>query len=291
MRPWSRSHRCSRPTRAPCSPIVPVVPVAASTRPTTRCASRWISCAQPSTACPLPSRWRPTACGCSSCPSSSSGWTIGRAAALAGAQRTVDARHDAGHDRLELPPARPSRTGDVRSAGHVPGRMRSDGGRGRVPRQRRPLRGRGGRRSRRQARRPLARRSRSRHQPDSFPHARHDPPLRRRPPRRAPRRRPGRRRLHRVGDEGGHRCCGGAAHRRAGDVAPTVEAELDNLRVAFERAVAAGRVEALEMANTLSELRLTRGEIVFRRAVASRGARCHRGLGLAGASAPSPRSK
>ncbi len=43
----------------------------------------------------------------------------------------------------------------------------------------------------------------------------------------------------------------------------TVEAELDNLRVAFERAVAAGRVEALEMANALSELRLTRGEIVL----------------------------
>ena len=31
----------------------------------------------------------------------------GRAAALAGAQRAVDAGHHAGHDRLELPPARP----------------------------------------------------------------------------------------------------------------------------------------------------------------------------------------
>ena len=40
-----------------------------------------------------------------------------------------------------------------------------------------------------------------------------------------------------------------------------VEAELDNLRVAFERAVVAGRVEALEMANAVSELRLTCGEI------------------------------
>ena len=67
----------SRRRRARCSPIVPVVPVAASTRPTTRCASKSISCAQPLTACPWPSRWRPTACGCSSCPSSSSGWTIG----------------------------------------------------------------------------------------------------------------------------------------------------------------------------------------------------------------------
>ncbi len=43
----------------------------------------------------------------------------------------------------------------------------------------------------------------------------------------------------------------------------TVEAELDNLRVAFDRAVAAGRVEALHMTNALSELRLTRGEIVL----------------------------
>ena len=65
----------------------------------------------------------------------------------------------------------------------------------------------------------------------------------------------------------------------------TVEAELDNLRVAFERAVAAGRVEALEMANAA----LGAAAYVWRdrleRGVAAPGAERHRGLGLAGARA------